>query len=298
VRFGGVVLLVPGTSVSVTQTAATRGVFSSIDRRELFLWLALLLLANDILFVAARAPGGPLEAFAHTLASKNIFHYLAWYAVFSLLLTGNGERAPDTLDIVLVLSVASLNLLPAHTGVWLSMTLAGLYVLVRHRDDNGLAAAAAVLLALAVNGYWGPRFLDYFAYYLLRADAALVGTVLSITQPGIEWKDTIIGWPGGHNLFIYSPCSSFHNISLGLLCWVSITKLVRTTWVWGDVVAALLVCAAVIGLNATRLYLMALNPGYFEYWHLGMGEQIVAWSTTAIVLVISLWGAVSGTRAR
>jgi hypothetical protein len=289
---------VPSASVSVAQTAARRSGFFFINRRELFLWLALLLLTNDILFLAARAPGVPLEALAHTLASKNVFHYLAWYAVFSLLLSGKGEQSASMLDVALVLSAASLNLLPAHTGVWLSMTLAALYVLVRHRDDGSLAAAAAVLLALAVNGYWGPRFFDYFAFYLLRADAALVGTVLAVMQPGIEWKDTIIGWPGGHSVFIYSPCSSFHNISLGLLCWVSITKLVRSSWVRGDPVVALLVCAAVIVLNATRLYLMALSPEYFDYWHLGMGEQLVAWSTTAIVLLISLWGAARGARGR
>jgi hypothetical protein len=284
--------------MSVTQTGAGRSGFFSISRRELYLWLALLLLANDILFLAARAPGGPMEALASTLASKNVFHYLAWYAVFSLLLAADREQPAGRLDVMLVLSAATLNLLPAHSGVWLSMTLAALYVLVRHRDDGNLAAAAAVLLALAVNGYWGPRFLDYFAFYLLRADAALVGSVLTATQPGMEWKDTIIGRPGGHSVFIYAPCSSFHNISLGLLCWVSITKIVRTSWIRSDLFVGLFVCAAVIALNATRLYLMALSPEYFQYWHLGTGEQLVAWGTTAAVLLISLWGAVCLGRGR
>jgi hypothetical protein len=284
--------------VSVAQTAARRSGFFSIDRRELFLWLAFLVLANDILFLAARAPGGPLEAFAHTLASKNVIQYLAWYAVFSLLLASNGEQSATRLDIALVLSAASLNLLPAHLGVWLSATLAALYLIGRDRDDSNLAGAASVLLALAVNSYWGPRLFDFFAIYLLRADTALVGTVLAATQPGMEWKDTIIGRPGGHSVLVYSPCSSFHNISLGLLCWVSITKVVRSVWVRGDLLVALLVCAAVIALNATRLYLMALSPEHYDYWHGGMGVRLAAWSMTGIVLLISLWGAVRVGRAR
>jgi hypothetical protein len=270
--------------------AATSGL--PIERRELFAWLACILLVNDILFLSASAPGAPIEALVHALGSKNVFHYLAWYAVFSLLLAADRGRPATTLDVALVLFAASLNALPAHLGVWLSMTLSGLYLITMFRSDAKLAAAATVLLALAINGYWAPRIFAFFAYYLLRADAALVGTALSLTQPGMSWEGTIIGNLQGHSVFIYSPCSSFHNISLGLLCWVSLTKLVRTFWVPADLVVALLICVVVITLNATRLYLMAQSPEHYIYWHVGMGEQLVAWMTTAIVLVLSLWGAV------
>ncbi len=160
------------------------------------------------------------------------------------------------------------------------------------RDDRRLQAAAAVLFALAFNGMWGPVIFEVLAIYLLRADAALVGTVLSLTQPGMTWHDTIVGKPDGHSLFIYSPCSSFHNISLGLLCWVAVTKLIRTAWVRADVLVAVGVTAAVIFLNASRLYLMALSPDYFTYWHDGFGGVVFAWVVTFAVVLISLWGAI------
>jgi hypothetical protein len=48
----------------------------------------------------------------------------------------------------------------------------------------------------------------------------------------------------------------------------------------------------VAALNATRLYLMALSPGHYSYWHGGTGEHIIAWVTTAVVLLINFWGAV------
>jgi hypothetical protein len=288
----------PSASASVTPTVGGGRSIISIARRELFLWLACIIAVNDILFLSANPPGGapalanPLEAIVHTLASKNVFHYLAWYAVVSLVLGSDRRQPASTLDVALALSTASLIVLPVYLWVWLSATLTGLYLLAAHRNDARLAAAAAVLLALAFNGYWGPRLFDFLAYYILRADAVLVGTVLSLTQPGMSWEGTIVGKPEGHRVFIYSPCSSFHNISLGLLCWVSLTKLVRTSWERSDLAVALLVCAAVITLNATRLYLMALSPGHYSYWHGGIGEQLMAWATTATVLLISLGGAV------
>ena len=285
-------------SASITKTGGNWSSVLSIERRELVFWLACIFVVNDILFLSVHPAGGalpladPVEAIVHTLASKNVFHYLAWYAVFSLLLAADRGHSATLLDIGVVLSAALLNVLPFHLGTWLPATLVGLYLATVRPRDAKLAAAATVLLALAFNAYWGPKLFDLLAYYILRADAVFVGMLLSSTQPGMSWEGTIIGNPQGHNVFIYSPCSSFHNISLGLLCWVSLTKLVRTSWVRADLAIALLVCAAVIALNATRLYLMALSPEHYSYWHGGMGEQLIAWATTAVVLLISLWGAV------
>jgi hypothetical protein len=291
-------------SAGVTQTDDRGRSTISIERRELFVWLACIILANDILFLSVHPPAGappladPLQAIVHALASKNVFHYLAWYAVFSLLLASDRHQPARALDVALALSTASLIVLPTHLWVWLSATLTGLYLLAAHPNDARLSAAATVVLALAFNAYWGPRLFDFLAYYILRADAVFVGTLLWLTQPGMGWEGTIVGNPEGHRVFIYSPCSSFHNISLGLLCWVSLTKLFRTTWARADLAIALLVCAAVIGLNAIRLYLMALSLEHYRYWHGGAGERLVAWATTTVVLLISLRGAMRVGAAR
>jgi len=223
---------------------------------------------------------------------RSVFYYLGWYAVFCLLFESDRKALSSGVDITFALLIAVLNFLPAASVTWVSATAFAVFLLATSRRDRKLQAAAAVLLALSFNGLWGPVFFDVLAIHLLRADAALVGTVLSLTQPGMTWHDTIVGTPDGHSVFIYSPCSSFHNISLGLLCWVAVTKLVRTAWVRSDVLVAAGVCAAVILLNASRLYLMALNPDYFTYWHSGFGQVVFTWATTFTVLLISLWGAI------
>ena len=83
-------------------------------------------------------------------------------------------------------------------------------------------------------------------------------------------------------------CASFWK----LRCWVALTKLVRSEWVRADTLVALGITATVIALNASRLYLMALSPENFAYWHNGFGEQVFAYATTFAVLLISLWGAI------
>jgi hypothetical protein len=271
----------------------------TMKRREFLIWLVCILLANQIFSFPAASSGTLLETLATALISKSVFYYLGWFAVFNLLLATDREQPISGIDVAVALSATLLNFLPGPSAPsWFSVSAVALLLVVRSDGDSKLKAAAAVLLALALNGYWGPRFFDIFAYYLLRADAALVGAALSLTQPGMSWHETIIGRPGEHSVLIFNPCSSFHNISLGLLCWVSLTKLVRTSWVRGDLAVALAVCAAVIVWNATRLYLMALSNDHYTYWHQGTGEQLVAWGTTMTVLLISLWGAVHIGRRR
>jgi hypothetical protein len=264
----------------------------TLRRREFLLWLACILFVSQILVPPLGLSGEDPQDFPQTLLARSVFFYLGWYAVVALLLASNPNQPITRFEVVTALSLAALNFLPVQSSNWLSTTAVGLFLFFGSRNDNKLKAAATVLLALSFNGYWGPKFFNIFGYWILRADAALVGTALVATQPGIEWHETVIGWPGGHSVLIFSPCSSFHNISLGLLCWVSVTKLFRTSWARGDLAIALAVCATVILLNATRLYLMALSSQHYVYWHGGTGEHLFAWASTMMVLLISLWGAV------
>jgi exosortase/archaeosortase family protein len=233
---------------------------------------------------------GLAEAFYEALLNKSAIYYLGWYAALQLLVDDRSEAPATKFDIAFALIVTLFNFLSAYSVPWISATATGAYLLATSGGNTRQNATAAVLLALAFNGLWGPKLFDFFAIYLLRADAALVGAALSATQPGMGWDDTIVGTPEGHRVLIFGPCSSFHNISLGLLCWVAISRLVRQSWRWQDLVIGLVVTAAVVVLNGTRLYLMALNPSSFSYWHHEFGATIFAWVTTLTILLISLLG--------
>jgi exosortase/archaeosortase family protein len=261
-----------------------------MGRSELFLWFVCILLANQLFQLADYSASG----FVQALSNRSAFYFLGWYVVLRQLHDSAHDPPATRRDVAFIVVAAALNLVSSNALSWLSCTIIAAYLLATSRPDSKHNAAGAVLLALSLNGLWGWQFFEFFAIYLLRADAALVGALLSMTQPGMTWADTVIGSAAGHSVFIYSPCSSFHNISLGLLCWVSVTKLFRTAWVRSDVLVALAVVATVVGLNGTRLYLMALSPGYFAYWHDGLGATLFALATTLAVLLISLWGAMRG----
>lgn len=263
---------------------------AAIGRRELFVWLVCILLANQVLRLDAASAAELAEAFYDALLNKSAIYYLGWYAALQLLLDDRSEAAATKSDIAFALIISLFNFLSAYSVPWLSVTATGVYLLATSGGNTRQNAAAAVLLALAFNGLWGPKLFDFFAIHLLRADAALVGAALSATQSGMGWDDTIVGTPDGHRVLIFGPCSSFHNISLGLLCWVAISRLVRQVWGWQDLVIGLVVCIAVVLLNGTRLYLMALNPESFGYWHHEFGATIFTWVMTLTILLISLWG--------
>jgi len=264
---------------------------AALVQRELFLWLALILFANQLFSSSTDVVGVFGEQIVQILLSRSIFYYLGWYVVFSQLAASKAGRTVSRFDIAAVFSVALLNLVPGQGSTWLATTAAALLLYARSQNDTNLRAASVVLFALALNGFWGTKLFDAFAYLLVHVDAALVGLALAFTQPGMEWQGTIVGQPNGHSLIIFGPCSSFHNISLGLLCWVSITKITRPTWIRSDFAVALIICAVVIFLNTSRLYLMALSEDHYAYWHTGPGEQIMASIMTVSVLLISLWGA-------
>ena len=266
---------------SLLGTSALR----TLSRRELFLWVVAILATSVLLRVH---PGRPFaEAFVEWLASYSAFQYLAWYAVFRLLADSPATCQASRRDIASGLLASLMTFLPAATFTWLSIAGMGLYLSVSSRGEKNAQAAGVVLLALSFNGFWGPRLFDVLAFPLLQADVALVGGILSLTQPEISWQGTLIS-SNTHRIVVYGPCSSFHNISLSLLCWVALTKLVRPEWRARDATAALLVGVAVLTLNTLRLCFMALGPTQFTYWHAGFGAELFAWATSAIVIGITL----------
>jgi hypothetical protein len=270
-----------------------------MSRRELLLWLAAILLASQIFRLSGDSAKQLVGSFVELASAKSAFYYLAWYAVFRLL--AESDPAPElrASDTIFLIGACCVSLLPANTAMGLAVTAASLFVWVTSAGDRKLVAAANVLLALALNSFWGPQIFEFFAFDVVRIDAALVGTLLSsLYGSQIFWHGTIIGGPGGHGVLVYGPCSSFHNISLGLLGWVAITKLCRTEWVRSDILIGSLVCLTVVGFNTWRLSMLVLRPEHFEYWHLGFGSQIFSWATSITVLALSFFGIAWARRQR
>jgi hypothetical protein len=257
---------------------------STISRRELFLWLASILCAT--VFVQTVAYGG---ASFTNLGKINAFQIIGWFAVLRLLFLQDSSFPVTRLDFWAAGLVGVINLLPAERTVWIAASLAAIHIYVQSgRGSNG-RAAASVLAALCMQAIWGPTLFSLFSGYLLRADAMLVGVALDLTRSGFVWHDNVIA-TAGHSVEIYNPCSSFHNISLAALCWMSLTKLKRPVFIKSDFIFCAAACLTMIAFNAARLYVMSLSEDSFVYWHNGFGAEIFSMVATLVIATLCVWG--------
>jgi hypothetical protein len=152
-------------------------------------------------------------------------------------------------------------------------------------------SAGIVLAALSFQQLWGHFVFEILSYPLLRAETAVIGTILDATGTGAVWRDNIITEPDGHGLVILTACSSFHNLSIGLLCWISISRLRNQNWRSRDLTGAIIVAGIMVLVNGARLYMMALDTARYNYWHHGTGSQIFAVGASLAVLLICYLGA-------
>jgi exosortase/archaeosortase family protein len=278
-------------SAAIASLQSTAGV-AAVSRRELLLWIVVCLFANQALLLL---DVDSFNAFATSLLTQNDIYWLACaVTVYRLWLSDPGVRA-DRLDCALAaaLGVCILlsSLLPYRFGIGLLATLVAVYLLRFDRGDRNLKAAGSVLLAVSMQLVWGPIVFQLFTPELLKADAALVGTMLREFRPDIVWSGTNFFAPDGHAVSLIAACSSFNNVSSAVLACVAVAMLRRNEWVRRDIATVIIASAAMILINVVRICLFAWSEDYRLFWHDGAGAQILAIAQTLLVLAIAWQGA-------
>jgi hypothetical protein len=229
----------------------------------------------------------------HILCAVGIFQYLSWYAVYHFINNSDPKSIADRRDYLGIM--VSFMVLPFcllfPRAFWITTTGIALYWVFMSRDDSKLRTAGIILGALSTQGLWGMVFFDLVAApYLLPAETAVVGTLMSVVRSGTIWQNTIITDSNGFGLQIFSGCSSFHNLSLATLCWLTINRLQHQSWQIRDCIIGGVIGGMMILLNVLRLCLMAWNLKFFYYWHDGAGAEIFAVSASLMMLLMSLYG--------
>jgi hypothetical protein len=262
----------------------------ALSRRDVFIWGAAILFFNHLFAVVQGIPAVSLEALVSDLLAIGIFQYLAWYVIFRLL--GSSDPMPVTgLRDFLVTTALCLAVFARTTSmVWVAATGIAIYLWFFNNGDRKLRAAAVVLAALAVQQLWGHLFFDLVAVHLLRAESAVVGMLLDVARPGTVWQDNIITEPNGYRVIMLGGCSSFHNLSLAMLCWVTVSMWRHQDWRARDFAIGTMIGGTMILFNIARVCLMAWNRDLYHYWHDGTGAEIYAISASLTVLLISLYG--------
>jgi hypothetical protein len=261
-----------------------------LPRRDIFIWAAVILFLNQLFSMVKEAQPASLEQLASDFCAVGVFQYLAWYVILRLL--SSSELAPTARwrDFLVTAALCLLVFLPTSRMIWVSASGIAIYLWIYNGGDPKLRAAGIVLAALSVQEFWGHIFFKLVAFPLLRAETAVVGTMLQATRAGTVWQDNVITGPNGYGILIYTGCSAFHNLSLALLCWLTLNKLRHQNWRVRDFLIGGVVGGTMIVFNLVRLYLMAWDIDLLHYWHDGVGAEVFAISASVTILLISLYG--------
>jgi exosortase/archaeosortase family protein len=278
-----------------TRAGEARGV--DLPLRDLFLWVCAIIFFNQLLGAVSELPSVSPWRLLADLADSSVFQIMAWYAIFRLLLSSDSRQRAQAWDILIALALCLPLFLPTTRTMKVLALGAAVFCWRRGRSDPNLRSAGIVLAALTVQMYWGHIVFDLFAVPLLRAETAVVGTLVQAVRAGTEWQGNVITAPSGFSVIVYSACSSFHNLSLAMLCWLTVSRLRNQNWRNRDLLTGCVIGAAMIACNVARICLMSWGPDLYGYWHDGSGAQIFAVGASAMVLGLSLYGSRPASRA-
>src|SRR5262249_13189151 len=151
-----------------------------------------------------------------------------------------------------------------------AVTALSLYILLFTAANEARRRGAIILLAMTVPMFWSRLLFYLFGNVILKMDASLVGLMLGTQRSGImvEFADH------SGTLLIHPPCSSLANVSLAMLCWVTISQGVGRRWCCQDIAWCLFACTSVVAVNVTRISLMGLSYSHYDTIHSAVGDTV------------------------
>ena len=83
-----------------------------LPRRDIFVWVAVILFAHKIYGVLTEIPSASLDQLITGLGAVGIFQYLAWYAIFRLLISSDPKCIARLRDLFITMALCSLLCVP------------------------------------------------------------------------------------------------------------------------------------------------------------------------------------------
>src|SRR4030095_16203116 len=208
------------------------------------------------------------------------------FAGISLVYEKTPERV-QPLDLVIARIFLILVALPIFPLSWVGVTGLSLYILLFANNNSERMRGALILLAMTAPMLWSRLLFQIFAKPILDIDASLVSLLLGTPRTG-----NMVGFLDGSGyMIVLPPCSSLANMSLALLCWVTITQWVGHRWTTKDVFWAGLACGSVFAVNGTRISLMGFSHRHYELIHSSWGDLIVSSIMLALMVGVTMLGA-------
>jgi hypothetical protein len=262
---------------------------ASMPRNEFFTGLFLLGCTNGLAARAIQSVNnlGWVEALLRTF-DISVIVLLACLVGLELIFRGTPEKADFVRpsDIAFGIGYLLLVALPISGLSWLAVTILSLYILCFVSGPSLRRRGAIILLTLTVPMLWSRLLFQLLANSILAIDASFVGWILRTNRTGnmVEFADN------SGSLVILPGCSSFANVSLAVLCWVTISQLVCHRWSPVDVLWCLFACVSVIAVNVTRMCLMGLSGSHYDAIHGTLGDTVANLIMLGLTVGISMLG--------
>jgi exosortase/archaeosortase family protein len=185
-------------------------------------------------------------------------------------------------DVAIALVFLALIAVPVGEINWAAVSGLSLYILLFANDNSKRKRGALILLAVTVPMLWSRLLFSFISQPFLDLDASLAGWMLGTHKSGniVDFVD------GSGELVILPACSSFANVSLAFLCWVSVSQWVEHKPARQDIFWCLLACASVVAVNIARIAIMGLSHWHYVTFHYGWGSTVI--STVILVLTVGI----------
>jgi hypothetical protein len=258
----------------------------SLSRRDFFTGLAILGCVNGL--ASKVIPEINRTGWTDAALSTTNISIIVWASCLSglLLMARAPSRPARGLDFRIAGALGVLLVLPIGELNWAALSALCLYV-IWSSDSVSLRQGAIILLAATVPMLWSPMLFKMFANPILSADASLVSWLLGTARTGnvVEFMDG-----SGGTLVIFPACSSLANVSLAMLCWITVSRLVNHEKSFFDWLWCAAACASVVAVNVSRMALMGLGEQAYESVHSPTGNVIASAIMLTLTISICLWG--------
>jgi len=174
-----------------------------------------------------------------------------------------------------------------HVG---DLALTALGALFCARRDPRLAALGQLCLGLAFAGVWSQIAQTAIEEALLPAETFLAYGLLTLFDSFTLIGNAISRVGGDHATIVEGACSSFPNLALTLLLWLSFLKLQALPVTTRNLCVLLAAAAILVAINTVRLALCAWSMDTYNYWHESDGVAILAWIMMFSQLAIYRFG--------
>lgn len=184
---------------------------------------------------------------------------------------------------ILVLAALAWFVPEAH-GVYAATTLAGAWALLRRRADRRWIGLGQIWLALSIYELWG-KLLFKLVYQTIEGfEVGLITGVGRLIYADLGTTGASLSIRSDWSIVVLEGCSSFHNLSLAILIWLSILKIADRP---ADRAArgglATSFCL-VVTINVARILAMLPSREAYHHWHDGSGSSLVALASVAAMI--------------